>query len=192
MVKKFPGTLFLVVGNSGSGKDSIIAGIINRYPSHLKQIYAPRRFITRPPSETENNISITLEEFQKLERRGKFALTWYIYNLYYGIKIEIEDWLKKGNQVLINVSRTVVKKARNIYVNIKVVFINVPLEITINRLKDRGREKSEVLEERIERARNNQSFPAADFVIDNSGTLDESIDQFLDYIVCVISEKREE
>lgn len=190
MAKMFPGPLFLVVGNSGSGKDSIITGIIKAYPSRLKRIYAPKRFITRPPSKTEKNITITIEEFQKMEEKGTFALTWHIYKLYYGIPIEIEDWLKEGNPVLLNVSRTIVEKARKIYENLKVVFIYVPLEITVDRLKDRGRETLGLLQERIERAKNNQLFPEADLVIDNSGKLDDAINQCLDFIISVVSENQ--
>ncbi|NVM36382.1 MAG: phosphonate metabolism protein/1,5-bisphosphokinase (PRPP-forming) PhnN [Candidatus Lokiarchaeota archaeon] len=188
MAKELPGTLFLVVGNSGSGKDTIISGILKNYPSHLKQIYIPKRFITRPPSETEKNVSVTSDEFKSMKKNGQFALKWHIYKLDYGIPIEIDEWLKKGNPVLVNVSRTVVKKARELYTNIKVVFIYVPLEITINRLKERGRERSELLKERIDRAKNYQLFTEADFIVNNLGELKEAVDQLLNYIISVIME----
>ncbi len=189
MLKKYPGILFLIVGNSGSGKDSIISGVSETYPSHLKQIYTPKRYITRPSSKTESNFSITIEEFHELKKRGKFAITWHIYNLDYGISIEIEDWLKKGNSVLINVSRAVIEKTRKRYENLKVIFIYVPLELTIERIKDRGRENLELIQKRIERAKNNQLFPEADLVIDNSNELDKAIKQCLDFIISVTKEK---
>ncbi len=190
MSKKFIGTLFLVVGNSGSGKDSIISGVIKAYPPYLKQIYAPKRFITRPPSETEKNFSISPEEFKKMEKKGEFAFKWQIYGLSYGIPMKIEDFLKKGHPVIINVSRSIVKKTREIYKNLKVIFIYVPLETTIKRLKDRGRERSELLEERIERAKTYQLFQEADIIIDNSGKLDSAINKCLKYIISVISENQ--
>ncbi|MFW9826867.1 MAG: phosphonate metabolism protein/1,5-bisphosphokinase (PRPP-forming) PhnN [Candidatus Thorarchaeota archaeon] len=187
MTKNFSGMLFLVVGNSGSGKDSIISGVVEKYSPSLTQIYVPKRYITRQASDTEKNISITPEIFKKMQEEGQFALRWHIYNLDYGIPIEIDYWLNKGTSVIINVSRKIVKEAKEIYANIKVVFIYVPLEITIERLKKRAREDSELLKERIERAKNNQLFPEADFIIDNSGKLDAAINQFLDYLVsCTI------
>ncbi|MFX0034763.1 MAG: phosphonate metabolism protein/1,5-bisphosphokinase (PRPP-forming) PhnN [Candidatus Hermodarchaeota archaeon] len=192
MVKSFLGTLFLVVGNSGSGKDSIISGIIENYPSSLKKIYAPKRYITRSPSKFEKNISLSTEEFRELEKKGKFALTWHIYGLDYGISKDIEDYLKKGHPVIINVSRTVIYKAREKYENVKVVFIEVPFEITYQRIKDRKRESEDFLKERIERARNNPKFPEADYIIDNSGKLDSAIDQFIKYIISVIKEKEKD
>lgn len=187
MAKDFDGILFLIVGNSGSGKDSIISGVISKYSSNLQQIYAPKRYITRPPSKFEKNISITPEEFKKMEINGKFALKWNIYGLNYGILIEIENFLNKGHPVIINVSRTIVKQAREMYKNVKVIFIEVPFEITLQRIKDRKRETEDLLKERIERAKKNQKFPEADFFIDNTGDLDDAINELLDYIINIMN-----
>ncbi|MFW9865643.1 MAG: hypothetical protein ACFFEN_06040 [Candidatus Thorarchaeota archaeon] len=179
----FPGVLFLIVGNSGSGKDSIISELVKKYPSNLPPIHAPKRFITRPPSKFEDNISITNIKFKEIEKLGKFTLKWHIYELDYGISTDIENWLKKGHPVIINVSRTVIRKARKKYNNIKVIFIEVPFEITYQRIKNRKRESDKLLKERIERARKNQKFPEADFTVDNSGKLDDAVKQLLDYII---------
>ncbi|MFX1324127.1 MAG: phosphonate metabolism protein/1,5-bisphosphokinase (PRPP-forming) PhnN [Promethearchaeota archaeon] len=191
MAKKFLGTLFLVVGNSGSGKDSIISGVVKNYPSELKQLYAPKRYITRSPSKFEDNLSITTEQFKEMEKKGKFALKWHIYELDYGISLEIEEWLKKGHPVIINVSRTVLDEAREKYDNIKVIFIEVPFEITYQRIKDRKRETQDLLNKRIERARNNQKLPEADFIVDNSGELNDAIARCLKYIKRVIKSRNE-
>ena len=122
-----------------------------------------------------------------MEENGQFALNWHIYRLDYGIPIEIDEWLKKGNPVLINVSRSIVKTARVLYKNIKVVFIDVPLEIIINRINARGRENPELLKERINRAKNYKLYADADFVVDNSGDLNRSVNQLLEYIISVIA-----
>jgi ribose 1,5-bisphosphokinase len=146
-----------------------------------------KRYITRPPSDTEKNISITAKEFQKMKSNGEFALNWHIYGLDYGVPIEIDEWLKDGHLVVVNVSRTIVPLARQKYKNIKVVFIEVPFEVTLERIKERGRETGKRLEERIERARQNQKFPGADFIVDNSGNLDVAINQFLEYLISTIN-----
>jgi ribose 1,5-bisphosphokinase len=187
MKKGFSGTLFLVVGNSGSGKDSIIKAVLERYPSDLKSIRLTQRYITRPPSKDEDNISINPEEFREMSKQGKFALEWHIYGLNYGVPIEIDSWLKKGHPVLVNVSRTIVKKACEIYRNSKIIFIEVPFEITLKRLKARARESGKRLEERIVRAKKNQKFSDADFIVDNSEELENAINQFLNYLVSVVT-----
>ena len=190
MKKNFPGMLFLIVGNSGSGKDSIISGAIEKYPKGLKEVMVAKRYITRPPSEFEDNYSITNDEFNRIEKQGKFALKWKIYGLKYGVPLEIDNWLKNGHPVIVNVSRMIINEAREKYENIKVVFIQVPLEITIKRIKDRGRESGQLLKERMDRAKKNQKLPGAEFIVDNSGNLETAIDQFLKYLImCVKSNK---
>lgn len=189
MIKNFPGVLVLVVGNSGSGKDSIISEVVKRFPSNLKEIHLTQRYITRPSSKTEDNIAITPKIFKEMSLQKKFALEWHIYDLDYGVPIDIDDWLKKGHPVIVNVSRTIVKKARSIYRNILVVFIKVPFEITFQRIKERARESGKQLQERIQRAKDNQTFPDADFIVDNSGELEIAIDQFLSYLIRVVKTK---
>lgn len=184
----YPGTLFLVVGNSGSGKDSIISEVINEYPKHLKRIFRAKRYITRDPSENEENYNVSHEDFMEMLERGNFALKWHIYGLDYGIHIEIEEWLKKGHPVIVNVSRTIINKAREQYQNVRVIFIKVPIEITVKRIKIRGRETEDLLEERIERARKHQTFPEADFMLENSGDLKDAVKYFLNYLLEIIKE----
>ena len=190
MKKVFPGILFLIVGNSASGKDSIISGAVKEYPKEQKEVRLTKRYITRPPSEFEDNYSITTDEFELMVKQGKFALKWKIYGLNYGVPKVIDEWLEKGHPVIVNVSRMIIDEAREIYENIKVVFIEVPLEITIKRIKDRGRETGQLLNQRMERARNNQKLPGADFVVNNSEELETAIDQFLKYLInCVKNNK---
>lgn len=186
MTKEFDGLLFLIVGNSGSGKDTLIRAIVERYPSDHKQIFTPKRYITRPPSETEENISTTREEFQKLANTGKFAFEWHIYGLSYGVPIIIDELLSSGNPVIINVSRKIVPEAREKYKNLKVIFIEVPFELSVKRLKDRNRESENQLKQRIERARTHQKYDEADFIVDNSGLLEITIEKLLDYILMMV------
>jgi len=190
IIKSFPGTLFLVVGNSGSGKDSMISGVVQRYPKNLKEIFVPKRFITRKASEFEDNIYITPKKFREMEEQGKFALKWHIYGLDYGVSVEIDEWLKKGHPVIVNVSRMIIEEARDTYEKRMVVFIEVPFELTMNRIKDRGRENEEGLKKRIERAKTHQNLPEADFVVNNSGRLDDAIEQFLHIVMKVVEKNK--
>ena len=178
--KDFAGYLILVIGNSGSGKDSIIKETIRK--NQTLNLYSPKRYITRKPSEDENNVFLTNEEYQMKSDQGEFALEWEIYNLKYGVPIEIDDWLRKGYHTIINVSRTVVEEAKQKYQKCKVVFVEVPFHIILKRLEKRGRENEAGLKERIERAKQNMKHPSADFNIDNSGSLESAVNQFLNYV----------
>ncbi|MHA1803936.1 MAG: hypothetical protein ACTSU4_05320 [Promethearchaeota archaeon] len=166
----------------------MISGAIKKYPPHLTPIHVAKRFITRNPSEFEDNYSITPEQFQEMDKQAKFALKWHVYDLDYGVPAEIDDWLKKGHSVIVNVSRMIIPEARKLYKNVKVIFIEVPIELTIKRIMERGREKGKSLKKRIERAKKYQKYPEADFIVDNSKDLDHAISQFLDYIIRTIQE----
>ncbi len=190
--KNFPGTLVLVVGNSGSGKDSIISGAIKRYPPELKKVYLAKRYITRPPSEFEENYCISAEQFKTMDEQGKFALKWHIYGLDYGVPISIDEWLQNEHPVIVNVSRDIVETAKSTYQNIKVVFVQVPFEITQQRVKNRGREGGDLLNERIDRAKTHQEFKGADFFVDNSGNLEKAIEQLLGFLMYLVKGNKAE
>lgn len=189
IMKNFDGILFLVVGNSGSGKDTLIRAVLERYSTTQMQVHSPKRYITRPPSIAETNISITPDEFRKLSEEGKFAFEWHIYGLSYGVPIKIDEWLSLGYPVIINVSRKIVPQARERYKNLKVIFIYVPFEISVKRLKDRKRESVKQLNERIERAKTHQTYDKADYVLDNSGTLESTIEKLLNYILSNVNKR---
>jgi ribose 1,5-bisphosphokinase len=176
--------LFFIVGNSGSGKDSLIRYVQKNFPSELKSVKVPIRVITRPPSpETEDFESVTVEQFQKLKNNGAFVLDWFIYELYYGVRKEIDEWMAGGHPVLINVSRNIIESAKSRYPNLKIVFVRVPIDVTTKRIKDRGRENEESMKERMERASKMQDQPDADFIVDNSGDLEAAGKVLLNYIV---------
>jgi ribose 1,5-bisphosphokinase len=167
--------LFLIVGNSGSGKDSLIREVQKNFPNELKPVKIPKRVITRPPSpETEDFESSDEKTFLHLKEAGEFVLDWHIYGLYYGVRKNVEEWMKEGHPVLINVSRDIIDDARKRYPDLKVIFIRVPFEVTTKRVADRGRENEEAMKERIDRAKNNQDLSNADFIVDNSGNLAEA------------------
>ena len=67
-ILKPTGRLFLIVGNSGSGKDSLLAEVLTRWPISEKPIRIPQRYITRPAHDSEQYISVTTREFGDLNR----------------------------------------------------------------------------------------------------------------------------
>ncbi len=179
------GQLFLLIGNSGSGKDSILNEVLSSWPHNYIPIKVPQRYITRHAHKTEPFISVSSEEFQKMKNNHEFSLTWHIYDLDYGVPKLVEDWLSDGMIVVINVSRTIILEARRIFPDLKVIFVKVPFEITLDRVKSRGREAEddEMFKERVNRAKLNQNFPDADIIIDNSGDLQIAVNKFKQYLL---------
>ena len=179
------GRLFLIAGNSGSGKDALLTEVLARWPASVKPIRIPQRYITRPAHASEHSISVTAREFGDFKRKNKFWLTWHVYNTDYGIPTIVLEWLRRRQDVAINVSREIIPRARRIIPDLKVIFVSVPLEITLQRMRSRRREAENEpsFQRRLDRAEANQTLKDADFIIDNSGSLDESAKKLLSYLL---------
>jgi ribose 1,5-bisphosphokinase len=174
----------LIVGNSGSGKDSLIREAVRRWPAGLPSLVAPKRYITRPPHPSEPFHSITRDQFDRMRQQNSFCLNWTSYGLEYGVPVDVLEDQQRGHPVMANVSRNIVDHARENLPGIHVAYVHVPLEVTIERINRRGREKSTspMFQERIDRARNNPLINAADTIIDNSGCLENAARDLCLYI----------
>ena len=179
------GRLFLIAGNSGSGKDALLTEVLARWPASVNPIRIPQRYITRPAHDSEHSISVTAREFGDFERKNKFWLTWHVYNTDYGIPTIVLEWLRRRQDVAINVSREIIPRARRIIPDLKVIFVSVPLEITLQRMRSRRREaeNEQSFQRRLHRAEANQTLKDFDFIIDNSGSLDVSANKLLSYLL---------
>jgi ribose 1,5-bisphosphokinase len=167
------GHLFFVVGDSGSGKDSIMKYAAEKYPGPAK-VKIAHRAITRPPSpETEDFESVSHIKFYLERLLGRFTFLWKSYDKWYGIrKSEVEPWLAQGNHMLANVSRQILFKVK--YPQSHIIQIYVPLEILKARLERRGREGSEEIKKRLKRAEEEVALPEGHFKIENSGTIEQA------------------
>ena len=179
------GRSFLITGNSGSGKDALITEVLARWPTHVTPLRTAQRYITRPAHDSEMYRSVTPAEFKKLERRKAFCLTWRIYQTDYGVPAVVLDWLGRRQHVLVNVSRNIIPEARQLLPNLRVIFVSVPIEISTQRMISRQREtlNNPLFQQRLQRAKENQTLDQADFTIDNSGSLDKSAAKLLDYLL---------
>ena len=175
--------LFLIVGNSGSGKDSILANARDNWAKEKPALIVPSRYITRPESpETEKYHSVSVEKFKKMEEAGKFALKWISYGIHYGVSKDILRELEDGNLVIVNVSRQIIDLSRKNFPGVKVIFVKVPLDILLSRIRERGRETEEQIQKRVERAKKNVDLPGADFVLENIGTIEDAGNKLMRYL----------
>ena len=146
------GTLWLVVGPSGAGKDSLLDGAKAALSDSTAHHFV-RRDITRPADAGgEDHNPVTVAEFDAIQKEGGYCLSWGAYNLRYGIPKAIETELAAGRHVIVNVSRSLIGQAREMFPDVRVVNITVPREILERRLRGRGRESEEDIQRRLERA----------------------------------------
>lgn len=176
------GHLFLVVGPSGVGKDSLLDGARANFSDDQSVIF-PIRHITRPVNAGgEVHVPISEDAFHTHARNGKFALHWGAHGLYYGVPKSIDDHLGCGCNVIVNVSRAILDKARMIYPQLTIISITTQPAILAERLRARGRESEEDIQQRLKRA--SEMTPIGDDVmeVDNSVALEVGINNFIDAI----------
>jgi ribose 1,5-bisphosphokinase len=151
------GTLILVVGPSGAGKDTLLA-VARDLIGTNERVSFPRRIVTRESSVAEIHDTMTAEEFDAAVDRGAFAFWWPAHGLKYALSAAIDDELRHGVAVVCNVSRAVVAPLRKSYA-CKVVLIDAPRAVRAQRLAARGRRADGDADARLDR-------PAEPFVPD--------------------------
>lgn len=172
------GRLFLVVGPSGVGKDSVLDGA-RAHLSDASNVVFPKRIITRPEDAGgEDHQYLDEPAFAAQAASGGFALDWQAHGFHYGISNDIYADIEAGKNVIINVSRTVIDTARERFENVTVVSITADPQAIADRLRQRGRESEAEVAKRI--ARGSLALPADTDIrtVDNSATLDEAVSAF--------------
>ncbi|WFU41688.1 phosphonate metabolism protein/1,5-bisphosphokinase (PRPP-forming) PhnN [Bradyrhizobium sp. CB82] len=165
-----PGRLVLVVGPSGAGKDTLL-GLAKAALTEDHDAVFPRRIVTREASAAEDNVSVTPDEFRRGLDHGDFAAHWDAHGLSYALPIEINDDIRAGRTVIVNVSRKVIGVLRRAYANVVVVAITAPPDVLAQRLAARARRSDGNIQERLER-HVDDAEAHAEVTIVNAGSAD--------------------
>ena len=185
--------LVFVVGRSGSGKDTLMRNIADTLSLEDIPVNILQRNITRPPDKTEESLYISEEEFFKRKSQNVYALSWFVYKNWYGCpRIPLEKGLRTGAIVLVNVSRSILHEAREKYPQSKIVLIKVKDEIAEKRLKERGREESDHLVDRLTRMHTTIDMPPPDKIVENEGDLDKAIYELSDYLRKIYNDSKKQ
>lgn len=173
------GTLILVVGPSGVGKDTLLDGARAEFKNDLR-FHFLRRDITRPADAGgEDHRPVTIEQFQANEKANRYALTWGAHDLRYGLpKSELAS-LVEGRSVVANGSRSVLGQARNQFERIAIVSITASEALLRERLQMRGRETLDDIERRIARATAFDVVGEDVSVFSNDSTIQDGIAEFV-------------
>ena len=184
------GRIFYVIGASGSGKDSLMRYARERLAADPDVLFA-HRYITRPVELVgENLIALSESEFEARLAAGLFAMHWNSHGLRYGIGREINFWLAKGCNVVMNGSREYLAEARHRYPMLVAVMVMVSPEVLEARLHARGRESDEQIAGRLERARQFTRPEGSVEVIRNDNDLHVAGEQFVKLLASNVALRR--
>jgi ribose 1,5-bisphosphokinase len=170
------GLLVLVVGPSGSGKDTVLAGAAAILAKDPRFRFA-RRVITRPAAQ-EDSETTDVPTFLARRNQGCFALNWEAHGLHYGIPADIAGDIAAGRVVVANVSRSVLADAAARFPS-AVIEVTAPPSLRADRLARRGRETAADIAERLARDVPRPAGLHALTVI-NDGSIDAGVATFAD------------
>ncbi|MCD6292370.1 MAG: phosphonate metabolism protein/1,5-bisphosphokinase (PRPP-forming) PhnN [Deltaproteobacteria bacterium] len=180
------GQLFYLMGASGAGKDSLIRYAQQRLIRQKSIVFA-QRYITRP-NNTENDgnhYAIAPAEFEQLLKNDFFALHWNRHGFHYGIRREIDTWLREGKKVVINGSRQYYLTAQKIYPQLHAILVKADREILHKRLLTRQRDSPGNIEKRMQWAEDHFNFKSQNnlfSIIENNSSLKIAGEKFLDIL----------
>ncbi|MDI3337880.1 phosphonate metabolism protein/1,5-bisphosphokinase (PRPP-forming) PhnN [Defluviimonas aestuarii] len=173
------GQLVALVGPSGSGKDTLLAGLARACPD----LHVARRTISRPASaETEPYESVIPEQFAALRADGAFALHWQAHGLFYGIRHRELVPLQDGRVVIFNGSRRALPGIIAYQPDVRVITVTVPPDLLAARLAARGREDADEIAARLKRTDLALAGHLTSGVVWNDGTPEEGIARLVELL----------
>lgn len=153
--------LVVISGPSGVGKGTIVKLLQEKYEKEKKKLYLSISCTTRAPREGEingvNYYFINEEEFlNKIDDNDFLEYNQYGTGKYYGTpKSTVLKYLNLGYDVILEIDVNGYKQIKKTYSDCLGIFIMPPsIEELYNRLKNRGTETMDVIEKRINTAKN--------------------------------------
>ena len=144
------GDIFIVAAASGTGKTNLIRSLINKIPS----IEFCISYTTRLPRKGEQNAKdyffISHPEFERMIVAGEFIEHALVYGNHYGTsKKELENRRAAGNIILLELDWQGAVSLKKLYPAAQSIFVLPPsIEHLTLRLKKRGTDSAEIIEER--------------------------------------------
>jgi phosphonate metabolism protein PhnN/1,5-bisphosphokinase (PRPP-forming) len=170
------GALILVVGPSGVGKDTLLAGACLALAADPVFGFARRDITRAADAGGENHREVSPAEFNSTVAAGGYLLHWTAHGLSYGLPASLQRQRDLGGHVVANGSRAVLAEARARLAPVRVVVISAPTRMVQARLVARGRESVAGIEARVSRAAEN-GVPGADVIeVVNDGTVAAGIE----------------
>ena len=174
-----PGILFIVVGPSGAGKDTLMDGARKALADSGRFAFA-RRLITRPADAGgEDHEAIGEVEFAALQAAGGLLASWNAHGLHYGLRASLRDELLRGRHIVANGSRGVLKALAGAVPRLIIMNVTASPEVLARRLASRGRETPEDIAARLARRTPDLPDGIETLVVENNGAVEEGVEHFL-------------
>jgi guanylate kinase len=169
--------LFVICASSGAGKTTIIRELFKKFPEITFSVSATTR--KKRPKETEGKDYhfISLEEFNKRKANNEFIETEEVHGNFYGtLKSEAEPFLNSNDIMILDVDVKGALNIKSMYPEAITVFIDVPFEELVRRLRNRNTETEEEIQKRSSRIKMEAELKDKfDYIVDNSRGLETAV-----------------
>ena len=150
------GLLIVLSGPSGVGEGTVRKALFNLEGHNL--VYSVSMTTRKPRCgevEGSDYFFVSREEFEERIQNGKMLEYAEFVNNYYGTPVdEVEKQLNSGNEVVLEIEVQGALQVREKMTDAVFIFIAPPsMDALYKRLKKRGTEPEEVIQERIEKAK---------------------------------------
>jgi len=176
--------LFVISGPSGAGKTSIIRELFKNIPGLAFSVSATTRKQREGETQGKDYYFLTLQEFKDKMDRGEFVEYEEVFGNYYGtLKSEVEKYLNGSKHLIFDIDVNGALSIKKIYPEAVTVFIDVPVEELIKRLKSRNTESAEEIEKRASRIKLEiDKKPKFDQVVDNTDGIEKAVNEIKEII----------
>ena len=185
------GKIVIVSGPSGVGKSTICKEVVKR----LDNIYLSVSVTTRPRSKAEVDGQdywfISEQEFQERIDKGLLLEHAEVFGHLYGTpRDKIEESLKAGKNVILEIDVQGAKQAQMIFPDAVMIFILPPTEKDlVKRIDNRGRDAADATEKRLNGA---SSEIAAAWQYYKHMVINEDLQQAVDECIQIIEDSTRE
>ncbi len=149
------GQLFIVSAPSGVGKSTIIRRVIATWPTLKFSVSSTTRPIRSGEVAGKDYHFLSMEEFLRGMSSGRFLEWAEVHGHLYGTdRHPVEEWLKAGNDVLLDIDVQGARLVHCAYPAAQTIFILPPsMQVMEERLRNRATETGEQLAVRVAAAR---------------------------------------
>lgn len=164
------GILTVVSGFSGAGKGTVMKALLEQYENYALSISATTRLPREGEEEGREYFFKTKEEFLDMIEENAFVeYAQYVDNFYGTPRSYVEEQLERGKDVILEIEIQGAMKVKQAIPEALLLFLTPPTVAELRaRLEKRGTETREILESRLERAREEgKGMQAYDYVVVN-------------------------